>query len=259
MAGLTYNTFVTQLAELAVVPLTVGVTPVTTQDSDFNAVIPSAIEYAENRICRDLDLLSTVVASTATLTPSVPQLVIAYATTGGNWITIQNINVITPSGTVTPNSGTRNPVLPVSKEFLQYTWPSATGAGIPLYFCLQGGDATALGQGATSWTINLGPWPDSAYTVELIGTIRPATLSSTNPVTFISTFLADLMLQAAMIFISGYQRNFGKQSDDPAMALSYETQYQTLLKGATGEEYRKKFAADAWTSMSSSPVATQGR
>jgi hypothetical protein len=64
---------------------------------------------------------------------------------------------------------------------------------------------------------------------------------------------------ASMIFVSGYQRNFGRQSDDPAMSQSYESQYQALLRGATVEEYRKKFAASGWTSISPSPVATPGR
>jgi hypothetical protein len=64
---------------------------------------------------------------------------------------------------------------------------------------------------------------------------------------------------ASMIFISGYQRNFGRQSDDPQMAQSYETQYMTLLKGATVEEFRKKYQSSGWTSMSPSPVATPGR
>jgi hypothetical protein len=43
------------------------------------------------------------------------------------------------------------------------------------------------------------------------------------------------------------------------MAQSYESQYQALLKGATVEEYRKKYAASGWTSTSTSPVATPGR
>ena len=64
---------------------------------------------------------------------------------------------------------------------------------------------------------------------------------------------------ASMIFISGYQRNFGRQSDDPQMAQSYESQYLALLKGATVEEYRRKFQASGWTSNSPSPVATSGR
>jgi hypothetical protein len=43
------------------------------------------------------------------------------------------------------------------------------------------------------------------------------------------------------------------------MAQTYEGQYQSLLKGATVEEFRKKFASAGWTSMSPSPVATPTR
>jgi len=259
MAGLTYDTYVAQLAELAVVPLVAG-SPATTVDADFNAIIPSAIEYAEARICKNLDLLSAVVAGTALLTASNPQLSLPFATTGGNFITIQDINVITPVSAVIPNNGTRNPLLPVSKEFLQYTWQSATGAAVPQYFAMQGGNISALNQGGTGWVLNFGPWPDQNYTVEILGTIRPAALAPTgNTTTFISTFYPSLMLMASMIYVAGYQRNFGKQSDDPTMALSYEQQYKALLEGGIIEEARKKFAASAWTAMSPSPVATPGR
>jgi len=79
-------------------------------------------------------------------------------------------------------------------------------------------------------------------------------LSSTNTTTFISLYLPDLFLMASMIFVSGFQHNFGRQSDDPAMAQSYEGQYKTLLTGAMIEEARKKFQASAWSSMSP-PVA----
>jgi hypothetical protein len=64
---------------------------------------------------------------------------------------------------------------------------------------------------------------------------------------------------ASMIYVSAFQRNFGRQSDDPAMAQSYESQYQALLKGATIEEYRKKFQGSGWTSMSPSPIASPSR
>ena len=64
---------------------------------------------------------------------------------------------------------------------------------------------------------------------------------------------------ASMIFISAYQRDFGRQSDDPQMAMSYEAQYNALLKGATVEEFRKKFESVGWTSMSPSPVAAPTR
>lgn len=236
MAGLTYATYKTALATLSVVPET---------DPNWLALLPDTIDYAELRIYRDLDLLSTVLTNTSYATAANSSKV---QLAQGTFVTLQNVNVITPAGTLEPDSGTRVPLLPVSKEYIQYSWPNSTNAAVPQYFAM-----------IDERTFSLGPWPDSAYTLEIIGTYRPETLSSTNTTTFISQYLPDLFLMASMIFISGYQRNFGRQSDDPAMAQSYESQYQALLRGATVEEYRKKFAASGWSSISPSPVATPGR
>jgi hypothetical protein len=105
----------------------------------------------------------------------------------------------------------------------------------------------------------LGPYPDAAYQVEIVGTIRPDSLSATNTTTFISLYLPDLFIMASMIYVSAYQRNFGRQNDDPQMAQSYETQYKTLLQSALMEENRKKFEAAAWSSQSPSVAATPTR
>lgn len=255
MAGLNYNQYVTQLAQLAVVPLTNPVTnPVTTLDANFNTIIPAALDYAELRIQRDLDLISTVTSNINLGEPIVTtsnQSTISF--TQGTFVTVQNVNFITPDGTTMPDSGTRNAAIPVSKEYLQFAWPSNTNANVPQYFAM-----------IDDHTISLGPWPDKAYSVEIIGTARmkflgPTDTATTSTSNFISLYLPDMLLMASMIYISGYQRNFGRLNDDPQMAQTYESQYMTLLKGATGEEYRKKFAASAWTSTSSSPVATPGR
>lgn len=236
MTGLTYATYKTALATLSVVPET---------DPNWLSILPDAIEYAELRIYRDLDLLSTVQVNTSFSTASGSSKV---ALTQGTFVTLQNVNVITPAGTTNPDLGTRVPLLPVSKEYIQYAWPSSTNAGVPSYFAM-----------IDERTFSLGPWPNASYTLEIVGTVRPETLSASNTTTFISQYLPDLFLMASMIFISGYQRNFGRQSDDPQMAQSYESQYQALLKGATVEEYRKKYQSSGWTSMSPSPVATPGR
>jgi hypothetical protein len=76
---------------------------------------------------------------------------------------------------------------------------------------------------------------------------------------FLSTYLPDLYVQASMIYISQFQRQFGAAANDPQMPGSYEAQYQTLLKSAAVEEARKKFQSVAWTSQSPSPVATPSR
>lgn len=236
MPGLTFATYKTALATLSVVPET---------DANWLSILSDAIEYAELRIYRDLDLLSTVQSNISFATTASNSKV---SITQGTFVTLQNVNVITPAGTTNPEVGTRVPLLPVSKEYIQYSWPSATNAGVPQYFAM-----------IDERTFSLGPWPNAAYTLEIIGTVRPATLSASDTTTFISQYLPDLFLMASMIFISGYQRNFGRQSDDPQMAQSYESQYQALLKGATVEEYRRKFQASGWTSNSPSPVATPGR
>lgn len=236
MPGLTYATYKTALATLSVVPET---------DPNWLAILPSTIDYAELRIYRDLDLLSTVSANTSYATTSGGSKVTIPA---GTFVTLQNVNVITPAGTTNPDNGTRVPLLPVSKEYIQYAWPSAQNSDVPQYFAM-----------IDERSFSLGPWPDAAYTLEILGTVRPPSLSVSNTTTFISEYLPDLFLMASMIFISGYQRNFGRQSDDPQMAQSYESQYQALLRGATVEEYRKKYAASGWTSMSPSPIATPGR
>jgi hypothetical protein len=105
----------------------------------------------------------------------------------------------------------------------------------------------------------VGPFPDAAYYVEVVGTYRPDSLSASNTETFISLYLPDLFIMASMIYLSAFQRNFGRQSDDPSMAMSYEQQYQLLKQGAQVEESRKKWEAGAWSSQSPSPVASPNR
>jgi hypothetical protein len=166
----------------------------------------------------------------------------------GTLVVSEQINVLTPAGTVNPNLGTRNPLLPVTKEFLDAVYGNATSTGVPKYWCPFNDNLFLVG-----------PYPDQQYYVEIVGTYRPASLSSSNTTTFISLYLPDVFIMASMVYVSGYQRNFGRQSDDPAMAQSYESQYQTLLKGAAVEEARKKFEASGWTSQSPTPVATPTR
>lgn len=230
------NSYVQQIANLAVVSET---------DPNFQILIPQMVTFAENRIYRDLDFLATVTANAS------------YSLSYGNrnvtipedvFVTIQDVNVITPFGALNPDTGTRNQLLPVTKEFLNATYPNAQYVNVPQYFAM-------LNQSS----IIVGPLPDNNYLLEVVGTIRPASLSNSNKTTFISLYLPELFLMASMIFVSGYQRNFGRQSDDPAMAQSYEAQYKALMAGAMIEEARKKFQASAWSSMSLPVAATPTR
>lgn len=243
MAGLTYTTYKTQIAQMAVVA---------EDDVNFLAILPMMIDYANLRICRDLDLMFTSVSlhgAAYKLTAGNRNLSFSQDLPNGtSFVVSEQINLITPAGQTDPDAATRTPLMPTTKEFLDAVYGSATNTAQPKYFVP-----------FNETLFFVGPTPNADYYVEVVGTIRPAPLSATVPTTFISQYLSDLLVMASMIYISAYQRNFGKESDDPQMAMSYESQYQLLLKSAGVEEARKKFEAAGWSSQSPAPVASPTR
>lgn len=235
--ALTYSQFVTALANFIVVP---------EDDPYFRTALPNIIDDAEQRLYRELDLLATRVRATGPLTAGSRNF--ALPTSGGTFVVVEQMNVITPQGVTDPDLGTRNPMTPVSKEVLDSLWSSAAGAGVPSMFA-------PISQ--QDWIV--GKWPDQAYTVEVVGTIRPAPLSESNPTTFLSQYLPDVFFAAALVMSAGYQLNFSPGGDNPAAGMTWETHVQTLLSSAKKEEFRKKFGAEGWTSKEPDPLATPPR
>jgi hypothetical protein len=221
----------------------------TTNTGLLNAVLP-AIDYAEQRIYRDLDLIFTINRdSSAALVAGSRAFNIPSA--NGSFVVVDYLNVITPAGTVNPEAGARNQLLPVSKEFLDAVFPSVTGSGLPTFVALVGQNLAIVG-----------PWPNANYQVEVVGTIRPGSLSTSSPTatTFLTVNLSDLFFSASMIFFTGgLQHNFGAQSDEPRSSLSWEAIYQQQLTSANTEENRKKWASQGWTSKQPAPLATPPR
>lgn len=244
---LTYNGYVTQIATMAVVQTTTSSGVVVGVDQSFNDLIPQMLNYAELRIQRDVDLLPSQTSNTYSLASGSNLLQIPV----DDFVSIQ---------TIAMTSGTSKiPVLPTTKEYLQNVYNDSSYTGQPAYFAMYGGD---LGTYGTAYNnILFGPYANALYTVTVTGTIRLPSLykyattgDASTQTTFISTWLPDLLVQASMIYISQFQRNFGPAANDPQMGPTYELQYQNLLKGAIVEEARKKFQASAWSSMSP-PVA----
>lgn len=233
----TYSTFVTALSNELVVDPT---------DADFLVILPTIIDYAEQRIYRELDLLSTVTRDTGTLTIGTRSFTLP--SNNGRFVVTNGINVITPSATTVPDNGTRVPLVPVSRDVLDMIWPSTTGAAVPAMYAM-----------ITDQQIIVGPSPLAAYTVEVIGTIRPTALSASNTTTYLTLYLPDLFFTASMISGAAWQKNWGAQSDDPKSAVSWESQYQIAKASANVEQQRSRYAAGAWGSLSPTPIATPGR
>jgi hypothetical protein len=253
--GLTYSTYVTQIATMAVVSET---------DTAYLTILPQMITYAENRMYRDIDFMFTSTSLhglSFVLTPGNRNLSfdINLASnsdaSSGTFVVSEQINLLTDASgnaaaTTNPDACVRSPLLPTTKEFLDAVYGSSLTAnrGKPQYFVP-----------FNETLFFVGPVPDQAYPVEVVGTYRPNSLSATNTTTFISQYLPDVFIMASMIYISAYQRNFGRANDDPQMAVTYESQYQALLKSAIVEEARKKFDAAGWSSQSPATIATPSR
>ena len=237
MSSLNYTNYVSQLANLMVQ---------LSSEANFQTFLPGCIDYAENRILRELDLQTSRVAdSTTTVSSGVRNFPVP--TTVGTFVVVEQVNILTPVGAV--SSGTRNPLTYVTKEYLDFAWPSAvTNTGVPLFF-------TVL----NSSTIILGPAPDAAYPAEVIGTQRPASLSAANSSTFLTQNLPDVFMAASMVFASAYQRDFGPATDNPQSGATWETQYKMLMMSADQEEMRKRFMGPAWQPMKASQTTTPQR
>lgn len=239
--GLTYDQYVTQVAELLVVPPT---------ETNFVTILPLMITYAENRIYKDLDLLITSSSLTGALTAGSRQLTISLTQPTGIFTVSEQMNIIMPSTQTDPEMGTRVPCLPVTKEFLDavYGDSSVSARGTPIYFAPFNDDL-----------FYFGPFPDASYTVEIVGTLRPNSLSGTNTTTFLSLYMPELLVAASMVYGTGYQRDWSAQSDDPRASQSWEAQYQLLMQTTGAEEARKKYEGAAWSSQSAAKTATPNR
>lgn len=234
MAGYTYNTYVAALQVLVVSQA---------PDVPFTTILPSCIDYAEQRIYRELDLISTVIVDRTVFTAAGTRSIDIPNT----FVVVNDIAIFTPAGS-TSEAGTRKALVPVSRSAIDVLWPSAADTGEPSMFSM-----------TDQWSMVLGPSPDGEYAVEVVGTTRPAPLSASNTTTFLSERLPDLFMAASMVFMSGYQRNYGAQSNDPQMSSSWEAQYQLLKGSADVEEARKHMRASAWTSQPPAPLATPPR
>jgi hypothetical protein len=235
--SLTYTQYVTDLANLLVVP---------SNDPNFVTVLPNIIDDAEQRIYRELDILNTVVRDTGgNLTANSRNFTLPQ--TSGRFVVTESMNVFTPSGTNT----NRNQLVPVTREFLDAVWgndAAPSSPSVPTYYAM-----------ITDQQIIVGPPPDATYTMEVIGTIRPTPLSASNATTYLTLYLPDLFMAASLIFGAGYQLNFSALGDNPQHGISWETHYQHLLQSANTEEQRKRYAAQAWTPKSPAPLATPPR
>lgn len=243
-----YSDFTTALGDLLQYPITNSASATPSDNVNFNNILPRCIEYTEGRITREMDLLAArYTDATTALTANSRN---ATVPSTNPFFVIQSVNVITPF-TATAATGKRNRLDWVSKDFIDVAWPTEQGGvlnTVPQYCHL-----------FNPTTLIVAPTPDAAYPLEYTGTGRLTPLSASNTSNYITNSYPDVYLAAAMIFMSGFIRDFGAQSDDPRMAVSWESQYTTLMKSAMDEEQRRKIQSTNWSAYSPAPLSNPQR
>ena len=254
---LSYNAYIQQVAAMAVYN-TQTVTGVTSfVDAPPTLITPMMLNYAELRIQRDLDLLSAQSSNAYVLISGAR----VFALPVDDFVIVDTLEIQWLSGSTVVNS---QPLIPVSREFIQNCYGGVGNTGTPKYYAMIGD--TFGGNQDTNTNILLGPAPNYAYTLRVSGTTRAPSLNkyavaglADTAYTYISSYLQDLLLMASMVYISGFQRNFSATADDSPMSMSYEKQYQALRIGAIAEENRRKQLGSAFSGYSTPVSATPTR
>lgn len=203
-----------------------------TPPTDFNTLLPRAIEYAENRIYRKLIFLAER-KTNSTLTFTAGSRTLNIATLSPQALVVEGVAAILPAGDV-PAAGTRAQYFVSSLDTIDSVWPQESVTAAP----------TAVD--FPSWamkdnvTIVVQPTPDQNYTVELTAIFPPTSLSSSNTSTYLTLVYPELFIAAGMVYWTGYQRDYGASSDDPQFAVSWESQYLKLEAEAEAEERRRR-------------------
>jgi hypothetical protein len=214
--------------------------------TDYTTILPAAIQYAEQRIYRDMDFVATrTVDSPTNFVAGSREFTLP--TSAHTILVVQGVSAMTPVGSTTTN-GKQNILEQASLDYIDSTWPDVTLQGVP--------DTWAMKNDAV---IVVKPTPDQNYNAAITGTFRPTAMSATNETTYIGNVYPDLLIAACMIFLAGYQKNYGAQGDDPRQAMSWETQYGIQLKNALSEEQRRKGQGVGWVPFSPAPEAQPPR
>lgn len=187
----------------------------TVADANFLAILPTIIEAAELRCYRDCDFpaarrVQQISLPQGTSSVGAPTDLVAPRAL---WLLA--------SGVVVGEIQRRD------ASYLREYAPDPAAQGAPRYFATTDQGTILLAPAAGSVS--------GGYSARMEYTYRPAPLSVSNPTTWLSVRYPDLLVYAAMVVASGYQRNFGAQSDDPQMPGSWERLYQQALATARNE------------------------
>jgi hypothetical protein len=235
----------TQYAEQQPYPFTLVST------DDLYVALPRIIESAEGRIYRSLTMLATRTQDTSK-TFTAGNREIDISTISPSIMVVEGIAAITPVGAISAASY-RHQFDMATLDMIDAIWPQYSVTRSPLntpfrYWAMK-----------DHQTIVVAPSMDAAYKCEITGLFMPTAISSTNTTTYLSTVYPELLFASCMIDVAGFLRDYGQQSDDPKLALSWQNQFNELRELAMAEENRRRGAGIGWSANMPTPLAQPPR
>lgn len=225
------------------VPITNPALAAPSSNTDFNNFLPWITQSAEQRIYREVDFLATREEDVTTVLTAGNRM----ATLPASIIVLQSAGYVTPAGADPDDADAEtHPLGIVSKDFVDAVWPRRGITTDEPEYIAQLNESEVI----------IGGTPDDAYKLVTTGIFRPVPISAANPITYVSENYPDLLLFACMVIGCGYQRDFGQQADDPKIAMSWESMFQTAKNSSLSEDQRRKTQSTNWSPYSPTPLST---
>lgn len=178
--------------------------------SEFLAYIPTAIDLAEQRMCREMDSYGLTSVVSAAMTSADP-----YVTKPSGTFIIKSLGF-------RKSDGSQLDLLLRTDEFLRDYWPISTSVGVPKYYGW-------YGQGGTR--LRIAPTPNSSYNVEWTTVVRPTPLTSATQTNWFTENASDALFYASMCEMMKFAKN-------PTAIQIWDANYQTAV-GAIQNEARR--------------------
>jgi hypothetical protein len=167
---------------------------------EFSDYLPTAIDLAEERLFRELELPDIEDKEFGTLTPNSAGLL---KPTNYEFAAYFTIDV----------AGRKRNLLKRTESFVNDYWPDSTVTDVPKYYC-----------DANSAAFKLAPTPESNYPYEIKYTKKPTKLSSTNATNYFTDSCKDLLFSATMLEMVKFMKSW---SQIPVWEQTYNTQRES--------------------------------
>lgn len=160
--------------------------------------IPVAIDNAERRLTRELDIQKLVYTSTVTVTAGTPTFLKPEGHKVTHYLRYTD-----------PTTGRTAVLRRKTDDYLDEYWPEATSAGTPVYYSEE-----------DSAYFRIVPCTSSDASIQIKGVRRPTALTSASPTNAFTSAVPDALFYSTMIEIAMWQRNASLKQDYSEMYIS---------------------------------------